>query len=237
MATVFSGLSPLVIEDVVDEDEWILARARTPIARCPASAVAPKRAGCTAITTVTLADVPIDARRVVVRVRARRLVCPTRGCRQTFREQLPGILERYQRRTPWLGVQVGSGPAAGRPRWCARCPPWRWSPPGTPRCVCCYACRCRCGRCPACSGWTGFARRRHHRNATVFIDARTRQQIDVLPDHKADTLEGWLRAHPGVEIVCRDSSGAYAETVRRALPGALQFADRWHIWHNLGEPS
>lgn len=43
---------------------------------------------------------PIDARRVVVRVRVRRLLCPTPGCHQTFREQLPGVLERYQRRTP-----------------------------------------------------------------------------------------------------------------------------------------
>jgi transposase len=48
----------------------------------------------------TLTDVPVDARPVVVRVRVRRLVCPTKGCRQTFQEQLPGILERYQRRTP-----------------------------------------------------------------------------------------------------------------------------------------
>ncbi len=39
---------------------------------------------------------------VVLRVRVRRLVCPTRGCCQTFREQVPGVLERYQRRTTRL---------------------------------------------------------------------------------------------------------------------------------------
>jgi hypothetical protein len=45
-------------------------------------------------------------RRVVVRVRVRRLVCPTPDCRHTFREQIPGLLEHYQRRTARLTSQV-----------------------------------------------------------------------------------------------------------------------------------
>jgi hypothetical protein len=52
----------------------------------------------------TVADVPVDGRRAVVRVR--RLVCPARGCRHTFREQVSGVLERYQRRTARLTRQV-----------------------------------------------------------------------------------------------------------------------------------
>jgi hypothetical protein len=39
----------------------------------------------------TVADVPVDARRVKVVVRIRRLVCRARGCRQTFREQAEGV--------------------------------------------------------------------------------------------------------------------------------------------------
>jgi hypothetical protein len=38
-----------------------------------------------------------------------------------------------------------------------------------------------------------------------------------------------------VQVVCRDGSGAYAEAVRRALPGAVQVSDRWHLWHGLAE--
>lgn len=72
------------------------AGARLPLADC----------GC----------VPVDGRRVVVRVRVRRLVCPTRGCRHTFREQVPGVLDRYQWRTtrPTRQVKAVVKELAGR---------------------------------------------------------------------------------------------------------------------------
>ena len=57
----------------------------------------------------TAADVPAAGRRVLVRVRVRRMRCPVTGCpRQTFREQVPGVLDRYQRRTTRLTAQVSA---------------------------------------------------------------------------------------------------------------------------------
>jgi transposase len=102
VAAVFSGISPLVVEDVIDERERVVVRARTPgtTAVCPVCGALSGRVH--GYHWRTVADLPIDGRRVVVRVRVRRLVCPTRGCRHTFREQLPGVLERYQRRTSRL---------------------------------------------------------------------------------------------------------------------------------------
>ena len=71
--------------------------------------------------------------------------------------------------------------------------------------------------------------------ATVLIDAETGRRVDVVQGRTADVAEKWLRDHPGIEVVCRDGSGAYGEAVRRALPGAVQVSDRWHLWHGLGE--
>ena len=49
----------------------------------------------------------MDGRQVAVRLRVRRLACPVPGCRrQTFREQVPGLLERLQRRTTRLTRQL-----------------------------------------------------------------------------------------------------------------------------------
>lgn len=31
----------------------------------------------------------------------------------------------------------------------------------------------------------------------------------------------------------RDGSATYTEAIRRALPAAIQAADRWHLWHGL----
>ncbi len=103
---MFGGLAPLVIEGVEDAGDRIVVRARTP----PVAVACPD---CGAVTARvhgmhkrTLGDVPVDARRVQIVVRVRRLVCPTYGCRQTFREQVPGVLQRHQRRTPRLQVHV-----------------------------------------------------------------------------------------------------------------------------------
>jgi len=88
---------------------------------------------------------------------------------------------------------------------------------------------------PRVPGIDDFALRRGLVYATVLIDAGTGRRVDVVPGRTTDAAETWLRDHPGVEILCRDGSGAYGEAARRALPSAVQVSDRWHLWHLLAE--
>ncbi len=148
---------------------------------------------------------------------------------------MPGVLERYQRRTARLTVAVRSvvRELAGRAsirlltalpvrlsrhtaiRILMRIPLPRWS---TPKAL----------------GVDDFTLRRGQHYASVLIDAATDRRIDVLPDRKSDSLRAWLCEQPGVEIIVRDGSTAYAEGARRALPGVMQASDRWHLWNSLG---
>ncbi len=70
---------------------------------------------------------------------------------------------------------------------------------------------------------------------TILLDLERRIPIDILPDREAATLEKWLKAHEGVEIISRDRGGPYAEGARVGAPGAQQVADRWHLLSNLSE--
>jgi len=88
---------------------------------------------------------------------------------------------------------------------------------------------------PRVLGIDDWAWRKGHSNGTILCDLEKRKVIDLLPDRESETVVRWLRQHPGIEIVSRDRGGIYAEATRKAAPGAVQVADRWHLLRNLSE--
>jgi len=85
---------------------------------------------------------------------------------------------------------------------------------------------------PRVIGIDDWAWRRGHRYGSIICDLERRRIVDLLPDRAAGTVEDWLTAHPGIEVIARDRGGAYGPAAAHACPGAKQVADRWHLFEN-----
>jgi len=82
-------------------------------------------------------------------------------------------------------------------------------------------------------GLDDWAWKRRQRYGNLICDLERGLPIDLLPDRAVETVEAWLRAHPSIDVVCRDGSSEYASAISKGAPQARQVSERWHLVKNL----
>jgi transposase len=184
-----------------------------------------------------LADLPCFGKAVRLAILVRRFFCTDAQCpRRIFAERLLGFARPYSRTTDRLrhaheavGSALGGEPGSRLTARLAissspdtllrRVKQFEGGSPSPPRFV----------------GIDDWAWRKGQRYGTIVVDLERSDIIDLLPDRDATTVKKWLNDHPGVELISRDRSSAYAQAAADSAPNALQVADRWHLLKNLRE--
>lgn len=231
-----SSLIPggLIVESTAEEEGVIVVSARAG-ATCRACPLCGRSSSRHSRYVRTVADLPCAGSQVELRLVARRLVCDAPLCRRRiFAERFEdGVVAERSRRTSrmeciahHLGLALGGRPAAGFAKrlmmlvsndTLLRVVRRRANlPVGQLNVI----------------GIDDWAWRRNHRYGTIVCDLERRRIVTLLPDREIATVQAWLTDHPEIEVVSRDRGGGYGEAATKALPLAVEVADRWHLMEN-----
>lgn len=227
--------SGLVVETVSDSSDSInlVVRSDNGMAECPSCGTTSRRIHSRYARQV--ADLPCAGKQVSLRVITRRFVCGLPYCRRRIFAERFGddVLPTRSRRTArleyiihHLGLALGGRPAA--------CFAKRLMLPVSNDTLLRVVRRRTCPRTDPLfvAGIDDWAFRKNHRYGTIVCDLERRRIVALLPDREVATVRAWLSGRPEIKVVSRDRGGGYGEAATKALPGAIQVADRWHLMEN-----
>ena len=206
-------------------------------------------------------DLPGSGRPVQVLLVVRRFRCSTPGCpRTTFAEALPGLTQRYGRRTlpqqaqlHGLALALGGRPAAAQAAQLGLAA-------ASASTLLRLLHRVPQPRQPAVRvlGIDDWAWRKGRRYGTILVDLVRHQAVELLEEYSAAAIAAWLRQHRSVvvssvrpicsmqaaiaawlrqhrsvRIIVRDRSPVGRQACQQGAPQARQVADRFHLLLNL----
>src|SRR3984957_1423098 len=225
----------VIVEKVEHRGDMLVAVARSPsrASSCPL---------CGRMSTQVhsryvryLSDLPAHGRTVRIQLRVRRFRCRDEGCpRRIFAERLDeGVAQAWSRRSArlqkivhYVALMLGGRPGQNLAQrlllpvsndTLLRAVRRRGPPRVLP---------------PTVIGIDDWAWRRNQRYGTIVCDLERRKTIALLPDREPATAEAWLQGQQQIAIVARDRGGGYGLAISKALPQAIQVADRWHLMEN-----
>ena len=170
--------------------------------------------------TRRLAEEPAFGHQVRLKMTVRRFLCSESECpRRIFVEPLDGFATRYARTTTRLAqthLAIGSALGGEAGAKLAKKTAVPTSPDTLLRRV--KQAGARSSDVLRFVGIDDWAWCKGQRYGTIVVDLETNDVVDLLPDRDAATVQAWLEAHPGVELISRDRSSAYSQAATEAAP-------------------
>lgn len=184
-------------------------------------------------------DLPILNKGVILYINAREYKCLNENCvRKTFVESYHGFIDSYSRMTNRLTLflmKLSLQTSCESASKVAKSLGIRTSPDTLINILISTFNSRDEAKCSEIIGVDDFAFKKGCHYGTIIVDGITHKPIALLDGRDEATLSAWLIKNSHVKIISRDRASAYARSIEKQLPNAMQIADRFHLFQNLAD--